>query len=132
MLTIVTPLEEAVIACELKVPPIVTTHVLTEPLTIVPKLNPAAVPFGGTVTVIPTSSAGLPVVVKVVPEHDAVMFRTLAEILNTVVPDGILAPEILWPAPTRTLLLSKRNTLLPVVVLPTAVKTPTLDIVSDE
>jgi hypothetical protein len=50
------------------VPPIETVQVFTEPLLIVPRLT-----FVEDQTVIPTTSAGEPVVVKVVPEHDAVI-----------------------------------------------------------
>ena len=76
-----------------------------------------------------TTSAGDPTVVNAKPAHDAVNEITLTSTLVTVVPEGMPAPEILCPGPTRTSLLFKTNMLLVLVVIPGAVNRPTLDIV---
>jgi hypothetical protein len=53
--------------CEVTVPLLVVVHVFALPLTIVPRLVPDAL-----YTVMPTTSAGEPTVVKVLPERLAV------------------------------------------------------------
>ena len=47
---------------------------------------------------------------------------------STVVPEGMPVPVMLWPAPTRTLLVVRVKTLV-LLVVPAAVNTPTLDMV---
>jgi len=61
------PTVAAVIVCEAYVPPTETTQVFTDPLEIVPRDT-----FVLENTFIPTTNAGEPTVVKVVPEQDAV------------------------------------------------------------
>jgi hypothetical protein len=66
--------------CDAYVPPTETVQLFPEPPVIVPRLtNP------DDHTVIPTTRAGLPVVVNVVPEHDAVAKASGAASLQTVV-----------------------------------------------
>jgi hypothetical protein len=123
MVTSVIPVVDATIVWEEYTPPMDTTHELTAPLTMRPKLVPPAM-----VTTMLTTNAGEPTVVRAVPAQEAVKFMTLMSTLVTVVPEGIPVPDMDCPTPTRTLLVSKENTLLVFVVAPVAVNTPTLDI----
>ena len=67
------PVVAAVIVCEAYVPPTETTQVFTAPLTMVPSVT-----FADDHTLIPTTRAGDPTVVKVVPEQDAVKDKPCA------------------------------------------------------
>jgi hypothetical protein len=81
------PIVAALMVCDGYVPPIETVQVFPEPPVIVPRLANEL-----DRTVMPTTNAGLVVVVSVVPEHDAPANDSGAASLQTVVPPAIHVP----------------------------------------
>lgn len=81
------PMVAAIMVCDAYVPPTETVHVFPEPPVIVPRLTNVL-----DHTVMPTTNAGLPVVVSVVPEHDALAKDNGAAVLQTVVLLAVQVP----------------------------------------